>query len=167
MYTLDICGICRDDLTSDIKVLDCKHGFHAECIDSWTARCRQCPYCRQPVIDSLVNREEEESDTDDDLIISAYEDSDDDVHVFSATNWIVVSVNSELSEQTMDTYMRYRTRGMADDVILIHFCIFQKMSESFIRQNLHVFGSYELEMILLHQTLSHPFIEELTHRLHQ
>ena len=47
MYSIDICAICRDSLTEETsKVLVCNHVFHAECIDAWTARVNQCPYCR-------------------------------------------------------------------------------------------------------------------------
>ncbi len=46
MYAIDICAICRDSLSSASKTLVCNHVFHAECIDAWTARVNQCPYCR-------------------------------------------------------------------------------------------------------------------------
>lgn len=45
----EICGICRDNLVTDIKTLDCNHMFHTECIDSWTVRVAHCPFCRAPV----------------------------------------------------------------------------------------------------------------------
>jgi len=43
---INICGICRDELVSDIKTLTCNHEFHTACIDSWTARVPSCPFCR-------------------------------------------------------------------------------------------------------------------------
>jgi len=47
--TVDICGICREQLDAGLKTLTCNHVFHAECIDAWTARVNQCPYCRTVV----------------------------------------------------------------------------------------------------------------------
>ncbi len=47
--TVDICGICREQLDTGLKTLACNHVFHAECIDAWTARVNQCPYCRTVV----------------------------------------------------------------------------------------------------------------------
>ena len=44
--TSEICGICRDDLTSDVKTLECNHAFHTECIDAWTVKVSHCPFCR-------------------------------------------------------------------------------------------------------------------------
>lgn len=48
--SVDICGICRESLVEDTKTLPCNHVFHAECIDAWTARVNQCPFCRCPVV---------------------------------------------------------------------------------------------------------------------
>lgn len=48
--TCDICGICRELLVEDTKTLSCNHVFHIECIDAWTARVNQCPFCRRPVV---------------------------------------------------------------------------------------------------------------------
>ena len=50
----DICGICRELLLSNTKTLACNHVFHAECIDAWTERVNQCPYCRRPVLTRIV-----------------------------------------------------------------------------------------------------------------
>lgn len=44
--TTDICAICHDSLETELKTLVCNHVFHAECIEAWTARVNQCPYCR-------------------------------------------------------------------------------------------------------------------------
>ena len=46
----EICGICRDELVSDIKTLSCNHVFHTKCIDAWIARHPKCPFCRTRVV---------------------------------------------------------------------------------------------------------------------
>lgn len=48
--SVDICGICRELLVEDTKTLPCNHVFHTECIDAWTDRVNQCPFCRCPVV---------------------------------------------------------------------------------------------------------------------
>ena len=64
----EICGICRDELVSDIKTLDCTHVFHAECIDAWTVKVSHCPFCRAHVmvdksfIDKIYNGDAEQSE---------------------------------------------------------------------------------------------------------
>ena len=45
------CSICLSDFfeKSMVRVLPCKHLFHAACIDPWFARSTACPNCKQPV----------------------------------------------------------------------------------------------------------------------
>ncbi|XP_076606314.1 E3 ubiquitin-protein ligase TTC3 [Chaetodon auriga] len=43
----DPCIICHDDMSpDDICVLECRHGFHNECIRSWLKEQSTCPTCR-------------------------------------------------------------------------------------------------------------------------
>uniref|UniRef100_UPI0037E877C5 E3 ubiquitin-protein ligase TTC3 isoform X2 n=1 Tax=Semicossyphus pulcher TaxID=241346 RepID=UPI0037E877C5 len=43
----DPCIICHDDMSpGDICVLECRHGFHNECIRSWLKEQSTCPTCR-------------------------------------------------------------------------------------------------------------------------
>ncbi|XP_035522663.1 E3 ubiquitin-protein ligase TTC3 [Morone saxatilis] len=43
----DPCIICHDDMSpDDICVLECRHGFHKECIRSWLKEQSTCPTCR-------------------------------------------------------------------------------------------------------------------------
>ncbi|KAK1443374.1 hypothetical protein BgAZ_202500 [Babesia gibsoni] len=46
------CGICLDEFDQEdtLRVLNCRHGFHAICIDAWLSRSRSCPLCMGPVI---------------------------------------------------------------------------------------------------------------------
>jgi hypothetical protein len=42
------CCICIEAINpTDIKVLSCKHKFHASCIDEWLNIKQQCPLCRR------------------------------------------------------------------------------------------------------------------------
>jgi hypothetical protein len=42
------CVICQEELfvSEGIKVLDCGHSFHQECIDKWINIKNSCPSCR-------------------------------------------------------------------------------------------------------------------------
>lgn len=43
------CSICLDELNNGekIRVLQCGHTFHDECVGTWLKRYYTCPYCRQ------------------------------------------------------------------------------------------------------------------------
>lgn len=45
------CSICLDSFSEDqnVKVLNCKHCFHHNCIDSWLRNMLRCPICRKSV----------------------------------------------------------------------------------------------------------------------
>lgn len=45
----EVCGICRDEIVSDVRTLPCKHSFHAKCIYSWAVKFNTCPYCRAQI----------------------------------------------------------------------------------------------------------------------
>ena len=59
-YSDPTCSICLsvmiefDDLENGrqqtIKTLSCGHGFHRQCIDTWTELNNSCPICRNPII---------------------------------------------------------------------------------------------------------------------
>ena len=45
----DKCGVCLEDLGElDTRFLECQHGFHAPCINTWEHAYRNttCPNCR-------------------------------------------------------------------------------------------------------------------------
>ena len=44
---IDKCPICFDNLSNDIKILNCGHTFHKSCIDYWVKINPTCPYCRK------------------------------------------------------------------------------------------------------------------------
>ena len=47
----DTCVVCLDSFLDDdlIKILKCKHIFHACCIDEWLEKHNyKCPICRNP-----------------------------------------------------------------------------------------------------------------------
>ncbi|KAL2095421.1 hypothetical protein ACEWY4_010140 [Coilia grayii] len=47
----DPCIICHEDVNPEtVCVLECRHGFHSECIRSWLNTQRTCPTCRKHVL---------------------------------------------------------------------------------------------------------------------
>jgi hypothetical protein len=41
------CSICQQDIFLDIiRTLDCSHGYHVNCIDTWFTENKKCPQCR-------------------------------------------------------------------------------------------------------------------------
>lgn len=52
----DICGICYDELLTDVRVLECKHIFHTECINLWIERSNSCPFCRSQIFNTEYER---------------------------------------------------------------------------------------------------------------
>lgn len=43
-----VCSICLEPNRENVVYLDgvCKHNFHKDCIDQWTRRKKECPFCR-------------------------------------------------------------------------------------------------------------------------
>ena len=56
------CSICIGEMEGRIKILECAHGFHEDCIDSWIVKSRDsnivCPVCRLNLRESLLKEEE-------------------------------------------------------------------------------------------------------------
>lgn len=55
--TNDVCPICLDDITNNVYVTTCNHGFHEACINQWLGQNRTCPLCRTripPVINPMI-----------------------------------------------------------------------------------------------------------------
>ncbi|KAJ0025576.1 hypothetical protein Pint_08939 [Pistacia integerrima] len=52
-----ICVVCLDGVQKGERCRifpDCKHVFHAQCIDLWLLRRLTCPICRSPIADFNV-----------------------------------------------------------------------------------------------------------------
>ena len=47
--TLCFCAICQHDIfvLQFIRLLDCNHSYHIECIDKWFTESNKCPECRK------------------------------------------------------------------------------------------------------------------------
>ncbi len=47
----ELCVICQDEVRAGdrVKVLACKHIYHADCLNQWLARNLACPMCMAPV----------------------------------------------------------------------------------------------------------------------
>ena len=56
------CMICLEPQceNQEIRVLPCRHQYHAECIDLWLHRRSHCPMCKQQIIDEEEKEEKEE-----------------------------------------------------------------------------------------------------------
>lgn len=54
------CSICLSEFvpTSIVRVTRCHHRFHADCVDGWLFRIRQCPLCKQDVSGPPLPRRE-------------------------------------------------------------------------------------------------------------
>ena len=44
------CPICQQHMETNLKKLDCGHGFHSECIYTWLLMTRSCPVCGVDVV---------------------------------------------------------------------------------------------------------------------
>ena len=49
--TTDNCVICMEDFEMDLEIviLQCRHGFHTDCIGSWLKKSELCPLCKAKV----------------------------------------------------------------------------------------------------------------------
>ena len=54
VYTPDsketkICSICMEEIQPNqiVRVLNCGHQYHHQCIDKWFIQHKSCPYCRE------------------------------------------------------------------------------------------------------------------------
>lgn len=42
------CGVCLEDLTTNLSALPCSHVFHQQCATLALAASKRCPICRKP-----------------------------------------------------------------------------------------------------------------------
>jgi uncharacterized membrane protein YjjP (DUF1212 family) len=44
-----ICGVCIETMKDDniVRVMNCDHAFHIDCIDQWFEKKCCCPYCNE------------------------------------------------------------------------------------------------------------------------
>src|SRR5690348_10074715 len=49
---MNVCGICRDELTHDVPTvtLPCHHCFCANCLWRWAEQSLTCPMCRKSIL---------------------------------------------------------------------------------------------------------------------
>lgn len=63
-----MCPICLEDFpdvgkVEDMRRLECKHCFHAECVDKWLKENESCPLCRAEVDVQLTDDDKKKSDS--------------------------------------------------------------------------------------------------------
>ena len=165
-----ICGICRDELTTEIKALECKHEFHTECIDIWIEREPSCPFCRSPVI-SDAESEFTESD------LTSLLESDDlgdfgvgisrpfapiSSMIFNQSlmnapreriaemNWVHASEHLRLTEDIIELFIT-NIELFTEDVV--HYCIrnfaqFQVLTPDFMVKYVHIL---DVNYLIMHQ----------------
>ncbi len=152
--TVDICGICREDLCTDLKTLDCNHVFHTPCIDSWVARCNQCPFCRRHIaVKTTVPPR----------VHTPPSDFSPHYALFAQRDWMAESSRYQwLSEDDMALYFRYAMFS-PEDRIITNFCCHQKLTENFVSRNMDYFSGREgnIELLISHQTFSSEFRLEI------
>jgi len=53
----DRCNICLSQIKSGetIRILECNHNFHSECLDKWLIENDTCPNCRTIISDNIDN----------------------------------------------------------------------------------------------------------------
>ncbi|KAF6776007.1 hypothetical protein AHF37_04727 [Paragonimus kellicotti] len=58
--TEERCMICLDDyeVKDSLRMLRCRHEFHAKCVDKWLKTKRTCPLCRADAFDGTQRKEE-------------------------------------------------------------------------------------------------------------
>ena len=52
----EICAICLDPMSDNLKTLQCNHTFHSSCINKWFTYTNTCPNCR-----IMINNENQEN----------------------------------------------------------------------------------------------------------
>ena len=45
----DLCSICYDPLTGDLRTTPCRHIFHPHCLANWLHVEMTCPICRETI----------------------------------------------------------------------------------------------------------------------
>lgn len=95
MYNIDVCGICRDSLSSsETRVLPCNHPFHTECVNAWLERVQSCPFCRVHV------KHERTSTRVDVLLLGDGDAFSDNIEIES--DWDSESVSTQMSDYDRD-----------------------------------------------------------------
>jgi hypothetical protein len=47
--TNETCAICQDAIAQGTRLRNCRHCFHADCIDQWLGMNTRCPVCRHDI----------------------------------------------------------------------------------------------------------------------
>ena len=83
--TDQVCSICLDQGCT-IKLTDCKHCFHLDCIENWKNTTNTCPVCRIPIPENTQRILELITDEITSKVLKTFRETITDTNISSLTD---------------------------------------------------------------------------------